>query len=324
MTKPKLEQFEIMAVIPTGPYANLQPKLVYKAGSFEEAYKEARPHLEQVQRDYGIEGNSLGGGVALSTAERQHVKCYLSGTDAYFDPISHTYITEEGEKYQSGSVFAGQFEHEFEKHLVLDKCAKKLELTPEEVELYWSSKGDISTTFGTALHQSLEHYGKWAAVCERDIDSKTKEPKGYGIHPTLLPIVQAFFKGRENEVAVYEPFIADPKKLRCGFVDRFVIVDADKKICDIEDYKTNADLYKLGTPANLKAPYSYLPNVPASRYAIQLSFYASIAEAHGWTVRKLTIHWWNGVEWETIPVNPVEIDVKQKAISQEKINELIG
>lgn len=324
MTKPKLEQFEIMAVIPTGPYANLQPKLTYKASSFEEAYAAARPHLEQVQRDYGTEGNSLAGGGQLLTVNRQTVKCFVSGTEAYFDPIGHTYIDAEGNKYQSGSVFAGQFEHEFEKHLVLDKCAAKLDLAPEEVEEYWESKGDISTTFGTALHKSLEHYGKWKATCDIDLDSKTKQPKGTGIHPTLLPIVEAFFAGRDNERAVYEPFVADHKKMRCGFIDRLLIVDEKKKICDIEDYKTNADLYKLGQPANLKAPYSYLPNCPASRYAIQLSFYKSILEAHGWTVRNLTIHWWNGAKWEVIKVNPVEIDVPQQPISQEKINELIG
>lgn len=295
----------------------MQPKLVYEAPSFDAAYAAALPQLQRIESELGVEGNNLRSDTALLAVERELMKCYASGTELWFDPVGHTYIDAEGVKYESGSVFAGQFEHEFNKDLLLPRSAAKLGITDEACDEYWQSKGDISTTFGTSLHKALEHYGKWKDVIEADIDTKTGKSKGTGIHPTLEPIVLAFFKDREDEVAVYEPFVADPNKKRCGQIDRLLLT-GDKR-CWIEDYKTNGDLYKKGTPANLKAPYAYLPNVPLSRYMIQLSFYKSILEAHGWTVEGLRVHHWAGKEWKAIEIKSVEIDKPQTKIDVSKI-----
>lgn len=303
--KTKLKQFEIVAVIPTGQYANIQPKLVFESEDFAAAYAAAMPHLEKISQDYGdIQLVNKDSGVALRV-NRTEVQCYATGTKAYFDPVSHTYIDGQGNKYTSGSVFAGQFEHEFNKAMILPKYAKKCNVDEALIEEMWTSKADASTTFGTALHQALETYGKYKDLCDLI-------GKDIGIHPTLLPIVEAFFKDRGDEKAVYEPFVADAKNMRCGFIDRLVITGEKRGI--IEDYKTNGDLYKKGTPANLKAPYAFLPNIPLGRYMIQLSFYKAILEAAGWTIEGLRVHHWAGEEWKTIEVKSVEIDVPQTKI----------
>ena len=309
-TKPKLQVFEIMAVIPTGQYANVQPKLIYEAEDFDAAYKAAMPHLQKISQDYGdVQLVNKDNGVALQV-NRTEVQCYATGTKAYFDPVGHTYIDEKGTKYTSGSVYAGQFEHEFNKALILPRYAAKCNVDESLIEEMWTSKADASTTFGTALHQALETYGKYKELCDLI-------GKDIGIHPTLIPIVEAFFKDRQDEQAVYEPFVADARNLRCGFIDRLLITG--EKRCIIEDYKTNADLYKKGTPANLKAPYHYLPNVPLSRYMIQLSFYKAIMEAAGWMVEGLRVHWWNGKDWKAIDLKPVQIDIKQEPIDLSKV-----
>lgn len=319
--KPKFE-IPMLTVMPTAKFANVQPLVTGIGETFEEARDDA---IKKAQSFYSvIEAKNEFGPVTLdmrnqtqSTIERQLMKCFVSGTEAYFDETSHTYITAKGEKYISGSTFSHQFEHEFNKGLIVPKSAVKLGLREDEVEAYWQSKGDISTTFGTSLHQALEHYGKWQDVCEADVDSKTGQSKGTGIHPTLEPIVLAFFEKFGHERAVYEPFVADERNLRCGQIDRLVITG--EKRCIIDDYKTNGDLYKKGIPATLKAPYAYLPNVPMSKYMIQLSFYKAILEAHGWTVEGLRIHHWAGTEWHTIPIKSVEIDAKQEPIDVSKI-----
>lgn len=319
--EPKLMAFEITAVIPTAPYANIQPKLIYEAPDFETAYAAAMPQLERISNEYGSE-KLVRAGVdnTMAPVTREELVCYLSGDIAYYDEAGHTYLDTDGNKLMSGSTFGHQFTHPFEKHLFIDRSATKLELTTEEVDAYWKSKGDISTTFGTALHMAMEHYGKWFETCERDIDSKTKQSKGTGIHPTLLPIVESFFKAHEDEEAVYEPFVMDKKTGRCGRIDRLVLVDKKERIVDIDDYKTNGDLYKTSPgPKFLKAPYANLPNVPLSTYMLQLSFYKAIVEAHGYTVRNLRVHWWNGVEWKTIIVKSVDIDKPQEKIDLSKV-----
>jgi hypothetical protein len=306
-TKKSMVEVPMTVVIPTGQYANIQPTVTGVGSTFEEARNDALQKAEsfyssiEAQADFKL--NSVAS--ALASIPREKVKCYATGVTAYFDPVGHTYIDAQGNQYVSGSVFAGQFEHEFNKAMILPKYAKKCNVDESLIEEMWQSKANASTTFGTALHQALETYGKYKDLCDLI-------GKDIGIHPTLLPIVEAFFDGREDEQAVYEPFVADTKNMRCGFIDRLVVTG--KKRCRIQDYKTNADLYKKGTPANLKAPYSFLPNIPLGRYMIQLSFYKAIMEAAGWTVEGLDVMWWNGIEWKTIEIKPVEIDVPQGKI----------
>lgn len=304
--KPMVE-VPMTVVIPTGEYANIQPVVTGVGPTFEEARNDALQKAEsfynsiEARADFRL---NLGAPSAIPTA-REEVKCYVTGVTAYFDPVGHTYIDAQGNQFTSGSVFAGQFEHEFNKAMILPKYAKKCNVDESLIEEMWTSKADASTTFGTALHKALETYGKYKDLCDLI-------GKDIGIHPTLLPIVEAFFEGRDEEQAVYEPFVADMKNMRCGFIDRLLITG--EKRCRIQDYKTNADLYKKGTPANLKAPYAYLPNIPLGRYMIQLSFYKAIMEAAGWTVEGLDVMWWNGIEWKTIEVKSVEVDIPQEKI----------
>ena len=229
---------------------------------------------------------------------RVPVACFATGTVAYFDEAGHTYIDGNGEFYLSGSTYAGLFGYEFDKGMILPRSAKRLGVDKEVVDAFWTSKAVIATSFGTALHAAMEHYGKY-------LELSIKDGKGLGIHPTLEPIVLDFFKDREHEVAVYEPFISDELNLRCGFIDRLLITG--HKRCIIEDFKTNGDIYKKGRPAKLRAPHDHLPNQPISKYVLQLSFYQEILEAAGWTVEGRRLHWWAGKEWQTIELERVDI-----------------
>ena len=224
--------------------------------------------------------------------------CIASGTVAHFDPITHTYIDDTGEQYLSGSTYAGMFGYPFEARAQAERRAQILGVTPETMLNYWQSKGEIATSFGTALHNAMEHYGKYREL-------HLKDGKPLGIHPTLKPIVEAFYRHRHHEKAIYEAFVADELALRCGQIDRLVIT-GDKR-CIIEDYKTNGDLGKGFGPKYLKAPADNLPNTPYGKYTLQLRFYQSILEEAGWTVEGRRIHWWSGKEWETIEVEEIEL-----------------
>lgn len=304
-------------VIPTGQYANIQPQVIGVGPTFEEAQNDA---LRKAQSFYDkIEAQaafkvkqeivtpvSSSPVVPIGTV----MKCWASGTEVYFDPVQHAYVDSEGQKYVSGSVFASQFEHEFPKEAILPGYAKRYGLKEYQVEEMWTDKGEASTTFGTALHKSMETYlrhCKTAKACGKDALEM--------IHPMFRPLVEMFFtEKRMAKEMIPEMFIADPHKHRCGQLDLVTIVDRDKKILDIEDYKSNVDLFKMGDPKTLKAPYSHLPNMPAAKYTLQLSFYKAIFESHGWTVRNIILHqpihkdgaW----QWDEINLRPESVDLK--------------
>lgn len=312
----KFKQVKVGGVINLGEYSDIRPEVTVEVEEGESVAQATEAAMDELRRIWSTTDNKQLPSGRSSGVQFEKMKCYLSGAEVDFDPVSHTYYVGE-DKLMSGSTWAEQFVPKFDKAMILPKSAAKLETTPEEVDAYWQSKADVSTTFGTALHQALEHYGKYKELADKDIDTKTGKSKGLGIHPSLAPIVEAYFEGRENEVAVYEPFIADLKNLRCGQVDR-VVITGDKK-CVIHDYKTNGDLFKQGTPKTLKSPYTFLPNQPIGKYALQLSFYKAIFEAHGWEVEGLIVDHWTGEVWEEIEVKPVLLDQKPEPIDLSKI-----
>lgn len=226
------------------------------------------------------------------------LECFASGDIAYFDPVEHVYRDEHGDKFLSGSVYAHMFGYEFDRKANSERRADILGVSPEYMLEYWQSKTEIAQTFGTALHKAMEHYGKYRKFSHVD-------ERPLGIHKTLLPIVESFYRKRHHETALYEAPVVDTLNLRSGLIDRVVITGP--KRCIIEDFKTNGDIHKNFGEPHLKPPVDFLPNSAFGEYHLQLNFYRDIVEQAGWTVEALRIHWWTGEEWETIEIEMFDI-----------------
>ena len=50
--KPELVSYSMKMVIPTGQYANIQPEIVVKAGTVEEAHDYIAPHFNKLWKEY--------------------------------------------------------------------------------------------------------------------------------------------------------------------------------------------------------------------------------------------------------------------------------
>lgn len=310
-------------VIPTGQYANIQPTVTGVGDTFEEAQadalRKAASFYDNVEAQAQLKLTLPSAPKPVIGAQYQQLKCWFDGTTVMYDDAAHRYVDESGVEYMSGSRFAKQFEHDFPKDAILPGYAERYKVRESEVEGMWEAKGDASTTFGTAMHQALETYGKYWKIAE----ACGKDPLEM-IPATLRPAVAAFFTDeRKTEDALYELIAIDGNKHRCGQLDRVVIVDRENKILDIEDYKTNSELFKVETPKTLKAPYSHLPNMAAARYTIQLSFYKAIVESKGWKVRSIKLHHWNGLSepgqdatWETIELRPESVELSPIDVSK--------
>lgn len=302
-------KFAITATIPTTQYGNLQPSIEVEADTFEEARSIAMPQIQEIWNSVCEQGKELRirGEAPIGTVEAgELMTCTFSGEQLSLS-ADHTYTDADGNVYQSGSRFADQFTYEFNKDMILPIYAKKFDVDPKEVDAFWTHKGDNSRNFGNALHGALEVYGKFGSLAEKL--STEEKPVSLGISPVILPAVEDFFADRVDEEALYEVFVVDKQGKRCGQIDR--LVKTGDKTCIIEDYKTNGDLYKQGSPKYLKAPFDSkgntpLLNQPFSVYTIQLNFYRGIMESLGWTVEGLRIHHLDEM-WDTIDVPKVDL-----------------
>lgn len=305
-------EFEMTLVIPTMQYGNAQPVIKGYGKTYEEARDDALVKARDIWAMIGeggktLEVRGLGAGPAVpASAITQTLKCYVTGQELFYDDAAHSYIDENGDAYLSGSNFAHQFSHEFNKAAILPAYAKKNGVQEYEVDEYWTAKGLSSTTFGTAIHQAMETYGT-------HIDLANKLGKDPGVHPLLLPIVEDFFE-RFPGTRVFERFVMDKESKHCGRIDSLVI-NEDGSL-SIEDFKTNVELHKKRSNKKLKAPYNFLDDTPFSEYILQLNFYRDVLEKAGKTVLDMNIKWLNPEgEWEPIDVPRVEI-----AQAQEKID----
>lgn len=226
------------------------------------------PYMLKAQNEYSEKP------VQFSKGNRQLITAFVGG-DIYYDALTHEYTNEAGEHYISGSEYAKKFAKPFDGKAISEAMAKKRDVNGQDIRDMWQLKSDISTGFGTAIHAALELYGRFDGL------AKTLEKTTHlHDHPIIKKAVEDFYKGREKEVAAYEPVIVDHAHKRAGRIDRLLLLG--EKRCRVQDYKTNA----------------LLPEEKLNEYWEQLKFYAGIMIADGWTVEGLDVFHWDG-EWHT-------------------------
>lgn len=302
-----LFRLKITSTIPTGQYANMQPEVEGVGATYEDAEADALAKTERIWNRVCEPGKELriAQPVTFDTTQTNNYEIQVSvynGVEVLFDPITHTYVDNEGNKYLSGSTFASQYKSKFDAEAIGTRFAEKHGVSPYDVKSMWKLNGDTSTALGSAIHNALELYGKYL-----QLSLATKGTNESALHKNeiLRPIVEAFYNGRENEKARYELFVADKKNKLCGFIDRLLIVDEKNKVCRIQDYKTNPDISKAET---IKAPFKgVVANTTLGAYWLQLSFYAFILQGMGWTVEGLDIYNWSEGEWKYYSSDVVDI-----------------
>lgn len=304
-------KFKITATIPTAQYANIQPEIEVEAPTFEEAQAIALPQIEQIWAMYCESGKELKRravpGMATSTSLKT-LESTVTGGTAFFDEQKHIYTNERGNKLLSGSEFAEGFSPKFNPDFIVPKMEAKYEVLGQDIKDMWAAKGDASRYLGDAIHKALELYGKYKTVgLALDREKTPDEKKWSHVHdnPLLNPIVGAFYRDHDDELALYEEFIVSNEAMLCGHIDRLLLTGA--KSCRVQDFKTNTNIDKKEPPKFLQAPFTDLENTTLNKYWLQLSFYAHILRLAGWTVEGLDIFHFDGVKWNTYSHAPIDI-----------------
>lgn len=179
-----------------------------------------------------------------------------------YNDLTHQYTDLEGNVLLSGSQFSKQLKPPFPKEKIIPLVAKKYGVKEATIDNMWSANGNISRTFGNAIHYAMEQWFKYKNDgCD---DKQYHLPK----HPFLREVVMSFPDADEDIIP--EVVISDVKNKMVGRIDGLM---GHTPI----DYKSDADIQK-----SLK--YHFM----------QLSFYATMLINHGHKVDKVIV--WNYVD----------------------------
>jgi len=235
------------------------------------------------------------------------VKSFNEDIHLTFLEHEHRYIYN-GENLRGATTYIKKWMKPFEKEVVAGFCSKKYGCTPEEVLDLWGNGGKVSATFGTSIHNALEHYEKHKVLGKTIQDQKDLPfNKALPTHPVLRDIVLEFTRRFTHlgDNVVPEALITNVELGLCGYADR-VLITGDKK-CRIQDYKININADKEDKNITFLGQMADLPKTKLSKYALQMSFYARLLELSGWVVEGLDAFVYDR-EWKKFTLEQIKMD----------------
>lgn len=222
-----------------------------------------------------------------------------------FNDTKHIYNMRCDDGYKvlkGGTTFIKRFYKPFDSSFISKQCAKSWGVEEQTIEDLWNSNGTLTAAFGTVVHEALEHYINYQKVGQKITKIRRKKGKpereNYAMpkHPFLRKTIKSLKRLTDKldkeygvEEVVAEALITDSKTGWGGLVDRLAILDSDKKIARVQDYKVNINAEKEEPYNKPLPPFSHLPANKLTKYALQMSFYAGILKKHGWTIEGLDV-----------------------------------
>jgi len=224
-----------------------------------------------------------------------------------FSEHDHKYV-HEGKELLSATTYIKKWIKPFEKDVVSGLCAKKYGCEQQEVLEFWENGGKVSATFGTSIHNALEHYERFKHL-GKVIQEQKDLPfnKALPSHPALREIVLEFtqnFTHMDDEV-IPEALITNVELGLCGYADR-VLITGEKK-CRVQDYKINIGADVVDKNVKFLGQMADLPKTKLSKYALQMSFYARLLELSGWEVEGLTAFVYDD-KWKKFELERIKLD----------------
>ncbi len=288
-------KYKLSATIPAVQYGNIIPEIELEGDSIDELHATAMAHIEKVWAKYGERPlksasaiSDFGGG---STTPLERLSSFTN-EEILYDGENHKYYTLDMVPLLSGSAYANNVSPKFDRGAILPKTAKAWGVDEAVLSDMWTLGGLISTEYGASIHTALDVWCKY-----KDVGAKIKEQKGLDYNYVLpknahiRDIVLEFDALLGKVGTISEVLVTDINNRMAGKIDLLEIIDKDKKVCRIGDYKTNNDL----------------DDKKLQKYQHQLSFYAHILKNHGWTVQGLDIFHYDGATWHRVELEVLDL-----------------
>ena len=291
----KIKNYKLEATIPTTEFGNLRPTLELEGTDLKEMTEVGLDIVKDLHSRFSKtelkEKNTKTFIVDEAWSFLNSFNEDLEKETLEFNGRTHKY-NYKGEALMSGSVYASSFYKKFDMQGIAKNCAKTWGVSAGDIADMWGSNGTVSSDFGTAIHKALEHYFDFKSNGKIIVENTDKEdnpalPK----HPILRNIIQQFDEiDKTDGEFETEILVTDVEHNRCGIIDRLAILDREKKVCRVQDYKVNVGAEDESSNLKAKAPYDELPKNKLTKYQIQLSFYANILQQSGWTVEGIDVY----------------------------------
>jgi len=242
----------------------------------------------------------------MASDEQEGMKSFNEDITLKFDPVAHRYV-HEGKELVSASTYIKRWIKPFDKEMISGVCAGKYGCSQQEVLDLWDGSGDVAATFGTSVHEALEHYEKFQKIGKIIQDQKDLPfNKALPTHPVLRDIVLAFYdQDLEDGIVNTEVLLTNVELGLCGQADRLLVTG--DKTCRVQDYKINIDADVENKRNKYLGQMAPLPCNKLSKYQMQLSFYARLLELSGWKVEGLTVFVYD-VEWKQYDLPVLKLD----------------
>lgn len=296
---------QLGATIAVSNYSNIQP--VIQAPTTEDGLK----FLANLAHQVGNDDYAKQVGAKPTSEVKLTEMTDISGLKVYLDQATHTYSSDDGKSWMSGSRFASLSQRPFNYELIAKKVARD-GLSAEQVLNLWQAKNNIACDFGLAVHKTMEmftRYYNYASILSKSDDEDDESWETVLPHnPYLKDVAMNFFtEERRKEIARPEVFVADKELHLCGSIDRMVFKDVDTRTVEVFDYKTNSLSKKVSFKPEWKEAFPELPNTKYGEYMLQLSFYAYILERKGYNVKRCVAVELNDNQWKEYEFKPLDV-----------------
>ena len=246
----------------------------------------------------------------LKSESENFVQSFNEDVKVDFKELEHEYWYE-GEKLTGGTTYIKRWIKPFDKVMISGFVAESIGYPQKDVLGIWGGLGYASSLFGKALHMALEVYEKFKKIGQVMQEKKDlPNNKALPTHPFLRGIVQAFYKqdlDEEEGEILCEVLVTNVKLGLCGYIDRLHVIDREKKICRVKDYKFRIDSEKIDDNVKYLGQFADLPKNKISKDQLQLSFYGRLLELSGWTVLDPVAHVYEE-EWKAFTFPNLKLD----------------
>lgn len=242
----------------------------------------------------------------MSSDEQEGIRSFNENVQIKFDPVAHRY-THNGKELIGATTYIKKWIKEFDKQTISKMYANNMGCRQSEILDFWEGGGKIAGDYGSAIHGAMEHYEKFKKL-GKIIQDKKDLPfnKAMPSHPRLRAIVTEFIEKFGDHEVETEIIVTNIERGLCGTIDRLLILDREKKICRVQDYKVNIDAENEDGDKFL-GQMAELPKNKLSKYRLQLSFYARLLVLSGWTVEGLDAYVYEN-EWKHYPMDIIRLD----------------
>lgn len=290
----KTIKYKLSATVPVVQYGNLIPEIELEGTNLDKLHEKAMDHMQQIWDQYSEKPLKKRDEQAEVEGIKFEEILSFTGEKILWSDYLHEYRALDGTVLTSGSTYAALTEKPFNSELLSEKSGNAWGVDKTQLADLWKMNGKIATDYGTTLHQCLETYMKHHEL-GAVVQEKKNLPYNYALPKNeYLRYVVTKFVNLFGTFEVAEAMISDVKNRMAGQIDGVRIVDLNKKICSLGDYKTNFEMKKSKLVT----------------YSKQLNFYRTALENRGWTVEGMEIYHWNGSDWVQYGIDKEDIDMK--------------